>query len=135
MGRDDFLDDSRLANVSGRVQHLSEIIRPAIETWLHNKTRMEATRALVAHDAPAGPVQTATEVLACPHVAARDLLVDLDYPGLAPVKIVVSPIRMGSTKQPKRRPPLLGEHTQAVLSEILGLDNSATQLLRAEGAI
>jgi formyl-CoA transferase len=134
--RPDLAADERLAEGRGRAVHAHDIVRPAIAAWLATRTRQEATDALVAHDVPAGLVQTAAEVAADPQVAAREMLVEFEYPGAGRQRVAGNPIKLGADLgQPVRRPPLLGEHTEPVLRELLSLDDSELQALRDEGAI
>ncbi|MBO0690924.1 MAG: CoA transferase [Candidatus Dormibacteraeota bacterium] len=134
--RPDLASDPRLATGQGRSLHLDGVIRPAIATWLAGRTRRQATEALVRHQVPAGLVQTAADILDCPQANGRDMVVEFDYPGAGPQKVAGNPIKLsGDLHQPVRRPPLLGEHTQGVLGELLGMSDADLEELRSAGVI
>jgi CoA:oxalate CoA-transferase len=134
--RPDLASDPRLAGGQGRSAHLDEVIRPAIASWLERRTRREATEALVRHQVPAGLVQTAADILDCPQALGRNMVVEFDYPGAGRQRVAGNPIKLsGDLDAPVRRPPLLGEHTEAVLGELLGLSGPELEGLRDEGVV
>jgi crotonobetainyl-CoA:carnitine CoA-transferase CaiB-like acyl-CoA transferase len=138
VGQPGWVDDPRFADRQGWVDHLEDVIRPAVEGWAADKTRLEACAALSAAGIAAGPCFTDDEVVADPHVAARDMLVEMprtdgvDQPVLVPG----NPVKLTAVAQgPETRVPWLGEHTDEVLEAELGLDPSARQALRDAGVI
>ena len=107
----------------------------AIRAWFAGRTRAEATEALLAAGLPVGPVQTAEDIAACPHVEARQLMIDVPDPVLGQVRLVGPPVKMSASTEPIARPaPLLGEHTDEVLA---GLGRSPEQIgaLREAGVV
>ncbi len=138
IGRPEWADDPRFATPQGWLDHLDEVIRPAIEQWAADKTKREACAALNAAGLVAGPSQTDAEVVADPHLAQRHMLVE--HPrtdGVAqPVLIPGLPIKFGAVSEgPDTRVPWLGEHTDAVLAAELGLGPDELAALRAERVI
>ncbi|CAN5756671.1 CaiB/BaiF CoA-transferase family protein [soil metagenome] len=138
IGHPEWADDPRFATRQGWLDHLEDVLRPAIDAWAADKTSIEASRALGAVGVAAGPCLTDGQVVADPHVAARDMLVEVprtdgvDQPVLVPG----NPVKMSGVAQgPETRVPWLGEHTDAVLAEELGLDADALAALRADGTI
>jgi crotonobetainyl-CoA:carnitine CoA-transferase CaiB-like acyl-CoA transferase len=80
-------------------------------------------------DVPVGPVNDVAEILADPHVRARRLVGSFDYPGVGEFKALAIPYKFLGWDNPEiGRPPALGEHTDSLLKEILGL--SAPELSR-----
>ena len=136
-GNPQWLDDSRLATRRGWVVHFEDVLRPGVEAWAADKTNVEAVAALTAEGLAAGPTLTSAEVCADPHVAARDMIVEMPPPdGGDPVFIPGNPIKMSRTAQgPETRVPWLGEHTDAVLAAELGLGRDELDRLRADGVI
>ena len=134
-GNSQWLDDDRLASRRGWVEHLGTMLRPGLERWAADKTNLEAVAALAAEGLAAGPSLTSAEVCADPHVAARDMIVEMPRPGGGdPVYIPGNPIKMSRTAQgPETRVPWLGEHTDAVLGTELGLSAEELAELRADG--
>jgi len=119
IGREDLAHDPRCVSGPARAANLETVIRPAIEGWLQDKTRQEAMVLLNEAGVPVGPVQTAADVFACPHVAARGMLVELDDPGVTGKKLVGSPVKFSRAPAPSAsRTPGLGEHND-LLDRIL----------------
>ena len=83
-----------------------------------------------------GPINKLSEVFADPHVLARGVVREMAHGSGETVKVIANPVRLSETPADYRiPPPLLGEHTDAVLSERLGLDAEALAELRAKGVI
>lgn len=128
-------DDPRTADGTARATH-ADLIRPIIEAWLADKTRTQAVALLQDHGVPAGPVNTAEDIFADPHIAARKMLVTVDDPIAGPRQYARSPIHLSSAPEILASPaPGLGEHTRAVLQELLGYDESEIEQLEKEGVI
>lgn len=138
IGHPEWADDPRFATRQGWVDHLEDVLRPAIEGWAADRTTVEAARALGAVGVAAGPCLRDEQVVHDPHVAARHMLVEVPRTdGVEqPVLVPGNPIKIsGVAEGPEERVPWLGEHTDAVLSEELGLDADELASLRAEGVI
>ena len=117
IGRPDLVDDERTVNVLVRVSH-RELVNHAILAW----TRQTATREVVAALArrvPVGPVNTAADIFADPHVKIREMLVEIEQPGdNRPITLAGAPIKLtGTPSGIYRRPPNIGEHSQEILAE------------------
>jgi len=138
IGHPEWVTDPRFATRQGWVDHLEDTLRPALETWACAMTKVEACQALSAAGLAAGPCLTDEEVVADPHVAARDMLVAVPRgDGVSqPVLVPGNPVRLSAVAaEPARRPPWLGEHTDAVLGAELGLATAELALLRADEVI
>jgi formyl-CoA transferase len=138
VGRSDWLNDERLADRQGWVDHLEDVLRPAIERWAADKTKVEACEALGRAGIAAGPCFSDEEIVVDQHVAARHMLVecprtdDVEQPVLVPG----NPIKMSDVGDGgETRVPWLGEHTDDVLAGELGLDVAELARLRADGVI
>jgi crotonobetainyl-CoA:carnitine CoA-transferase CaiB-like acyl-CoA transferase len=121
MGRSDLVEDERTKDVVVRSAN-RDFVNETILAW----TRSLPTRAVVdalAEKVPVGPVQSAADIFADPHVKARGMLVEMEQPGdNAPITVAGVPIKL--TRTPAgiyRRPPRLGEHTREILAEA-GID-------------
>jgi formyl-CoA transferase len=85
---------------------------------------------------PCGACQDTGEVLADPHLAARDMIVDLDYPNRdGAFKTVGCPIKLSDTPVTLTRPPTLGEHSDDILAELCGVDAATLAKLREDGVV
>ncbi|MFD0690695.1 CaiB/BaiF CoA transferase family protein [Actinomadura fibrosa] len=138
VGRPGWTSDPQLATRQGWVDHLEDELRPAIEGWAAGLTKAEACEALGAAGLAAGPCLSDEEVVADPHVRARGMLVEVPRTdGVEqPVLVPGNPVRMSAAPVPaERRPPWLGEHTDAVLADELGLSAAELKALRGDGVI
>lgn len=134
MGRPELRDDPRFATNDARLAHAAETVA-IVEAWTRPRTKAQIAAALDGR-VPFGPVNTAADIFADPHMAARGMLVEVEHPGSAtPVTIASTPIRMTATPGGvSRRAPLRGEDTDAVLAG-LGLSPEAIADLRARGIV
>jgi crotonobetainyl-CoA:carnitine CoA-transferase CaiB-like acyl-CoA transferase len=138
IGRPEWVDDPRFAERLGWAEHLESDIRPAIEAWLADKTRLEATDLLSKVGIAAGPVHTSPEIIADEHVAKRHMIVEMERTdGVAdPVLIPGNPVKLSAVAEgPETRIPWVGEHTTEVLQAELGLSGVELDKLRADGVI
>jgi formyl-CoA transferase len=138
VGEPGWTTDPRFAQRSGWVEHLDDVIRPAVESWAEDRTRIEACEAMSQAGIAAGPCFRDDEVVADPHVAARNMLVAMPRTDgeEEPVLIPGNPVKMTNvTEGPETRVPWLGEHTDAVLAGELGLAPGDLADLRAAGTI
>jgi crotonobetainyl-CoA:carnitine CoA-transferase CaiB-like acyl-CoA transferase len=138
VGRPEWVTDERFATPYGWVQHLEDVIRPAVEKWAGERNRLEVCKALSEAGIAAGPCARAEELVADPHVDARHMLVGIertdgiDQPVLVPGNpaLIVDRIEGGD-----RRIPWLGEHTDEVLRNELGLTDAAIENLRSSSVV
>ncbi len=138
VGHPEWLDDERLSTRAGWRAHMDDVIRPGVEGWAADKTNLEACEALSAAGVAAGPCFTAEQVIADPHLAARDMIVET-LPGPVdgePVLVPGNPVKMSKLVEgPETRVPWLGEHTDQILADELGLDPEAISGLRERGVV
>ena len=119
-----------------RAQNMRGWLGEIIAEWFHRHTKAEVVEKLVAAGLPVGPVQNAHEIFDCPHVAARKQLIDVPDPILGTVRLVGPPFRLSGDLEPVAKPaPLLGEHTEEILREMLGYPEERVQQLQAEGVV
>lgn len=138
IGRPEWVDDERFAERHGWIEHLDTVLRPAIEAWAADKTRLEACQLLGKAGIAAGPCWRDSELVDDPHVADRSMLVAIERTdGVAqPVLVPGNPVKLtASPDHDDRRVPWLGEHTDRVLREELGLDADTIAGLRADGVV
>lgn len=138
LGRPEWRDDPRLADRSGWGEHLEDVIRPGIEEWAATRTKLEAAEALMAAGVAAGPCLASHEVIADPHLAARNMLVAMPRTdGIDdPVLIPGNPVKLSNVPEDDEdRVPWVGEHTHDVLREELGFDDAKLAALTETGII
>ncbi len=134
----EWTSDPRFATRQGWIDHLESDIRPAIEGWAASRTKVEASEELGRAGIAAGPCFSDDEIVNDPHVAARNMLIvcprtdGVEQPILVPG----NPIKLGDVADgPETRVPWLGEHTDAVLVDELGLGPDELVELRSTGVI
>jgi formyl-CoA transferase len=137
VGHPEWVGDARFATREGWAAHTDAVVRPAVEAWARDKTRLEACEALCAEGIVAGPNHTAADLAADSHVAARDMLIEVPRPdGGAPLRVVGNPVKLSRVAEgPVTRFPSLGQHTNEVLGELLGLSDAELAGLRERGVI
>jgi len=127
--------DSRFSTNQARVAHRAELI-PLIRQATVFKTTAQWLAALEQAGVPCGPINDLQQVFADPQVQARGLRVELPHPLAGSVPQVASPIRLSATPvQYRNAPPLLGEHTEQVLQQWLGLSLEQIAELRRAGVL
>jgi formyl-CoA transferase len=137
IGKPEWLSDERLSTRAGWRENIDTILRPGVKEWAADMTNIDACRALAEAGVAAGPCLTAQQVIDDPHVAARNMLMEIPRPeGGDPVLTPGNPIKMSRVSEgPDVRMPWLGEHTNEVLAAELGLDDTRIEQLRADGVI
>jgi crotonobetainyl-CoA:carnitine CoA-transferase CaiB-like acyl-CoA transferase len=128
-------DDPRFATNKARVAHRAELI-PLLRQTTVFKTTAEWVALLEAAGVPCGPINDLAQVFADPQVQARGLKVELRNSMGSITPQVASPLRLSATPVNYHlAPPLLGEHTDALLQRLLGLDADNITRLRTAGVI
>ena len=138
IGRPDWIGDSRFEERTGWGEHLHSEIIPALEKWAENRTRSETSSLLAEANVASGPVLTAPEVVKDPHLEERNMIVAFPRTdGInKPILIPGNPIKMSKVSEgPEMRVPWVGEHTNEVLTEELGLSERELENLKKTGII
>jgi len=135
IGRPELATDPRFVTNALRVQNRAELI-PLITTEIARRPAAEWMQKLENAGVPCGPVNTIAQAFHEPQVEAREMLIEVPHPTIGRLKMAGSPLKLaGLTNPPRRPPPLLGEHTDAVLAEVLQLTPAEIQKLRESGAV
>lgn len=135
-GRPGLADDPRFATNRERVRN-REALAPLIATLVRARPVGHWVEGLLDVNVPCGPVNGLDQVFADPQVVHRDMEITMEHP-LAEngVRLIGNPVKFSDTPVTYRRPPpLLGEHTDEVLAEMLGLDAAERDRLRARKVI
>jgi crotonobetainyl-CoA:carnitine CoA-transferase CaiB-like acyl-CoA transferase len=118
-----------------RVEQRDEVMRVLTEK-ISQIERGQLLAVLDEADVPVGPVNDVAEILADPHARARRLVGSFDYPGVGEFKALAIPYKFLGWDNPEiGRPPALGEHTESLLKEMLGLSAQDVSRLRSAKAI
>lgn len=116
LGTTHLLDDPRFRDNSQRVAN-REILAPLVEAVLTTQTRAHWMQILEKEQVPCGPVWSIGEVLESPLIRDRQAIIALEHPTLGKLEMFRNPTRIANTQLRRDPPPLLGEHTGAVLKE------------------
>ncbi|HMN22469.1 MAG TPA: CaiB/BaiF CoA-transferase family protein [Ottowia sp.] len=127
--------DPRFATNAERVRQRSVLV-PLLESILARRRKADWLAALEAAQVPCGPINGLDEVFADPQVQARAMVDTWPHPLRRDLRLVASPLKLSRTPvRHDRPPPLLGQHTDEVLQELLGLDAAQVADLRTQGII
>jgi crotonobetainyl-CoA:carnitine CoA-transferase CaiB-like acyl-CoA transferase len=128
-------EDPRFATNAGRIANREALV-PRLEKIFRARTVADWLERLRAAEVPAAPVNNLDGAFAEPPVAEREMIVEYDHPDVGRVRLPGNPIKMSSiAATPSQPAPRLGEHTDAVLGELLSLSVDKIADLRRQGAI
>jgi len=134
-GRPELASDARFSTNPLRVRN-REILVPILAEMVKSKTKQEWIDQLEAAGVPCGPINNLEEVYENPQVAARGLQVDLPHPSGGTARMVRSPMKLSATPaRCDQPPPLLGQHTEQVLRDLLGKSDDEIAALRSKGIV
>lgn len=136
MGQPELGTDPRYATHIARGRHQLEL-DDRINAWTATRTVDEVDALMIAASIPAGRVYRAPDMLADPHFAARDAIIEVETERFGPLKMQGSFPKMSATPSSVRRaaPSRVGQHNAEVYGELLGLDAAALADLERAGAI
>ena len=117
MGQPELAADPRFKTPDARWEN-RETLNAIVEAWTRQRGKHEVMKLLGDAGVPCGACLDTGEVLADPHLRAREMIVDIDYPTRGVYQTVGCPIKLSDSPAQISRPPLLGEHTDAVLSAL-----------------
>jgi len=129
------VNDSRFSLNSERVKNRKELVDLLKPIFLE-KTANEWLSALEIAGIPCGPIHTLDKVFAVPQVEAREMLIHMEHTEVGDLKLVGSPLKFSNTPvEYKLSPPRLGEHTEDILTELLGYSSEKIIALKKSGVI
>ena len=135
MGQPELITDTRFADGVTRFRNAAEI-EQIVSRWTGSMTTEQVGVHLLQAGIPYGPVADMEEASANPQLAARDMIVTVEHPEMGTVRLPGLPVKLSRSPGAVRRPPpVVGEHTEEVLTSICGLSASDIEALRDEGAI
>lgn len=133
IGEEDWIEDDAFSTPQARLLHLKPIFA-RIEQWTMSKDKFEAMEILNKYDIPCGPILSMKELAYEPALRASGTVVEVDHPSRGKYLTVGNPIKLSDSPTEVTRSPLLGEHTDEVLTQ-LGFSARAIASLRAQGAV
>ena len=134
IGRPELVEDDRFATNTDRMDNRPELVEE-LEATLTSRTTDEWVTTLLDAGVPAGPINNYQEVFDDPHTQARGMLAEVSHPVEGAVRVLGIPAKLSDTPgQIRRPPPLLGEHTDEVLTDA-GYDQAGIDRLRREQVV
>jgi formyl-CoA transferase len=134
-GCPEFATDPRFATNGKRVENRA-VLTPLLDAVFAKRTTSDWCETLEAAGVANGPINAIDQVFREPQVLARGMRVEVDHPLAGKVPLVASPMRLSATPiATPAAPPLVGQHTEAVLAGLLGMTPEACVALRKSGAI
>jgi len=134
IGKPEWITHADYAKPDARLPRLKEIFA-TIEAWTMTKTKFEAMDMLNEHDIPCGPILSMKEIAEEPSLRATGTVVEVDHPKRGKYLSVGNPIKLSDSPTEVTRSPLLGEHTEEILRDVLKLDDARVAELKASGAL
>jgi len=135
IGMPELIDDPRFATNALRVKNRKELIE-ILSKRIEERTGNEWLELLNAASIPCAPINTIDEVFKDPQVLHRQMLVEIEHPKAGKIKMAGIPVKYSEAKPRIRlHPPMLGEHTEEILKEVLGYSTEKIARLREERVI
>jgi crotonobetainyl-CoA:carnitine CoA-transferase CaiB-like acyl-CoA transferase len=129
------LKDKRFATNPARVAN-RQLVTDTLAPTMRERTTAEWVDKLEALKIGCGPINTLKEVFADPHVQARGMVVEMPHASGARVKVIANPVKLSETPADYRvSPPTLGEHTEEILRDLLGVTAREFTRLRNKGIV
>ena len=133
VGGEELVNDSRFDNINVRRANQGEMWDLLTE-FASNYTKRELMRILNEINVPCGPIMSTTDLANDDHVKLREMYVELDHPERGKWYNLGCPMKLSDSPVEVTRSPLLGEHTEEILEEILGYKSSEIDELKEAGA-
>jgi crotonobetainyl-CoA:carnitine CoA-transferase CaiB-like acyl-CoA transferase len=135
VGHAEWAGDARFKGNAERIEHRGVLIALMRELTV-TRTTAEWVALFERVGVPCGPINTIADVFADPQVQARGTQIRMTHPVAGEIPLVASPLRLSQTPvQYRRAPPLLGQDTQDVLFDVMGMTPEAIAELMKQGVI
>ncbi|WP_454812890.1 formyl-CoA transferase [Labrys neptuniae] len=134
IGKEEWITDPDYATPEARLPRLRSIF-DTIEKWTETKDKFEAMDILNKYDIPCGPILSMREIANEPSLRVTGTVVEVDHPERGPYLSVGNPIKLSDSPTVVERSPLLGEHTQEVLRDVLGFNQHRIDEIAGSGAL
>jgi crotonobetainyl-CoA:carnitine CoA-transferase CaiB-like acyl-CoA transferase len=134
IGRPELTDDPRYDTLEKR-RDAREEVNAIVSEFTSRHTVDELVAIFTRFEVPHAPILGVTNALSQPQAAHREMVVEVEHPTLGAIPIVNRPIKFDEAQPRPEAPPVLGQHTDAILADVLGLSPEQIAALRASGAI
>ncbi len=133
-GREELIDDPEWATPAARLPKLDKCFE-IIEQWTMTKDKFEVMEILNARNVPCGPILSMKDLAEEPSLRKTGTVVEVDHPTRGKYLTVGNPIKLSDSPADVKSSPLLGEHTDEILSQVLGLSDDEVEAAWASGAL
>ncbi len=134
IGMEEWKEDPDFATPDARLPRLNEVFN-AIEDWTMTKTKFEVLEICNPLNIPVGPILSMKELAEEPSLRETGTIVEVEHPERGTYLTVGNPVKLSDSPSEVVRSPLLGEHTDEILREVVGLSDNDIAAARDEGAI
>ncbi|MDP0926126.1 formyl-CoA transferase [Paracoccus onubensis] len=134
IGAPEWKTDPDYATPNARLPRLNQVFG-RIEDWTQTRDKFEVMEILNARDIPCGPILSMKELAADASLRATGTIVEVDHPTRGSYLSVGNPIKLSGSPTEVTRSPLLGEHTDVILREVLQFDEGMVKELQQSGAL
>ena len=134
IGKPEWTTDPDYATPAARLPRLKDIFA-TVEEWTVTKTKFEVMEILNKYDIPCGPILSMKELAEDQSLRETGTIVEVDHPTRGRYLSVGNPIKLSDSPTEVTRSPLLGEHTDEILREVLGFDDRRIAEVRGSGAL
>ena len=134
IGREDLIDDPEWSTPQVRLPKLDQCF-DMIEQWTMTKTKFEVMETLNSLNVPCGPILSIEELVNEEALMKTGTVVEVDHPTRGAYRTVGNPVKLSNSPSTVTRSPLLGEHTDEILTSVLGYSADEIEELRGSGAI
>jgi len=134
IGKPEWKSDPDYATPPARLPRLKHIFA-TIEQWTMTKTKFEVMEICNKVDIPVGPILSMKEIADEPSLRTTGTVVEVDHPTRGKYLTVGNPVKMSDSITEVKRSPLLGEHTEEILSKVLGYSAKDIEEIKASGAL
>jgi formyl-CoA transferase len=134
LGQPELAEDARFKTLEARWENRAAL-DAIVAAWTRQRSKHEVMRLMGDAGVPCGACQDTGEVLADPHLKSREMIVDVEYPARGTYQTVGCPIKLSDSPVAVSRPPLLGEHTDALLGSLCGVSPEDAKQLRKNGVV
>ncbi len=133
IGGEELVNDPRFDNINVRRENQAEMWK-MLEEFASNYTKRELMDVLNEIDVPCGPIMSTKDLANDEHVKGREMYVELDHPERGKWYNLGCPMKLSDSPVEITRSPLLGEHTNEILGEVLGYDDAKIGQFKNDGA-
>ena len=134
IGKPAWKEDADYATPKARLTRLNEIFG-AIEDWTMTKTKFEVMEICNPLDIPVGPILSMKEIAEEPSLRETGTIVEVDHPERGPYLTVGCPVKLSASPADVKRSPLLGEHNEEILRDVLGYEGADLEAVWTSGAV